>query len=536
MRLRDYQAAIMADISAASSHDIVQLDTGAGKTPIIAALAQQAQHCIVVAHRNVLLEQASEKLAAFGVDHDVAASNHTRRRCAAAHRRQHGRIHVRRGERRCIVASIDTLASRMRRNAMGLDASTPWLIVIDEAHHVVAENKWGALREAFPAARFVGFTGTPARLDGKSLHADHGGLFTRLVQAPELRQDSILTLVRMGHLCPTRVCSPPGALRRLGSCELEIVGDPVECYMRLAAGRQAVAMCPSIRNAQELAEQMRAAGVPAACISSEMSASSVAHVLDLYSARRVMVLCNVDMVGEGFDLPSVEVLIMLRRTASFVAYRQWVGRTRRPAEGKDAALIIDHVGNVIQHELPDEHVTWDLLEPPRGMGLLKQAPCSACGMWYPVDERRCPECGEPNALLERGAIGGHYVNLRERIDMALVHQAQQQIDRETLEEAMRTRIIWPASLSSVRPGLIGAAVCKLRHWFVARVESAGVSPSDINAFLRSDAAAGDAFFIRQFTIADLSDTTTAKALKAFRKWQKSGLSAATPRSTRAQRT
>ncbi len=531
MILRDYQADIRAQVESATSDDLVQLDTGAGKTPIMAALAMQAERCIVVAHRNVLIEQASEKLAAFGLEHDVIASEHTRRRCAAAHLRHHGRSLVRRGVRHRIVASIDTIASRMRREAVGIDTSLPWLIQIDEAHHVVAENKWGALRDLFPAARIVGYTGTPARLDGKSLHADRGGLFTRLVQAEALRQSSTVELIRRRHLCPMRVITPPEELARLGRGELTIVGDPVESYRRLAPGRRAVVMCASIRNAQEHAEAFRAAGIPAACISSEMSAATVAHVLDAFGSGRVLVLCNVDMVGEGFDLPAVEVLIMLRRTASFVAYRQWVGRALRPAEGKREALIIDHVGNVIEHGMPDDPVAWDLLAPPRGLDKIRSAPCEACGRWYPVDERCCPDCGETNGLLTRGSVGGNYVYLRERLDLALVERERRAIAIESEAEAMRQRVIWPASMQHPGHGLIEMARSRIRRWFVAGLEAEAVPPEQINAFLRSPEAAGMTFWSSQFTASDTSSEDTKKRMRAFKKWQKSKSSKVTRRST-----
>lgn len=536
MILRDYQADILAQIQHADGNDLVQLDTGAGKTPIIAALARQTEHCIVVAHRNILIEQASEKLAAFRLEHDVIASEHTRRRCAASHIRHHGRSFVRRGVRHRIVASIDTIASRMRRAAVGIDTALPWLIQIDEAHHVVAENKWGVLRDVFPAARIIGFTGTPARLDGKSLHSNNGGLFMRLVQADALRQNSTVELIRRRHLCPMRVISPPAALARLARGELAVVGEPIEWYQRLAPGRRAVAMCASIRNAEELAEQFRAAGIPAACISSEMSAATVAYVLDAFGAGRVLVLCNVDMVGEGFDLPSVEVLIMLRRTASFVAYRQWIGRVLRPADGKREAIIIDHVGNVIEHGMPDEPVAWDLLAPPRGLDKIRSAPCVACGRWYPVDERRCPDCGETNALLNRGSVGGHYVYLRERIDTALVERERRAIAIESEAESLRTRVIWPASMQHPGHGLIERTRSDIRRWFVAGLESAAVQPGLINEFLRCPEAETLNFWCRQFSSADVSGGRTDKIMKVFKKWQKSRSLKATRHTTAARQT
>ena len=80
VKLRDYQANILSQVATATTNDMVQLDTGAGKTPVEAALAKGAERCIVLAHRNLLISQISEKLAAAGVFHGVIGTEHTRSR------------------------------------------------------------------------------------------------------------------------------------------------------------------------------------------------------------------------------------------------------------------------------------------------------------------------------------------------------------------------------------------------------------------------------------------------------------------------
>lgn len=207
MKLRDYQQEIFNVVLADTTDDLVQLDTGAGKTPIEAALCEAAEFSLLVAHRNILIQQASEKLAAFGLEHDTISSEHTRRQCMAAHR-QHGRNFIRRGHTTRLVASIGSLVSHYRHGRLQLYRFHPWLIVIDEAHHVVPDNQWGQLRNIFPNARIVGFTATPARMDGESLSVRNGGLFNRLIQAEALRESSVKTLIDAGSLCGFVVYSP----------------------------------------------------------------------------------------------------------------------------------------------------------------------------------------------------------------------------------------------------------------------------------------------------------------------------------------
>ena len=56
------------------------------------------------------------------------------------------------------------------------------------------------------------------------------------------------------------------------------------------------------------------------------------------------ILVNCDLFGEGFDVPAVECVIMLRKTESLPS--QQFGRALRVIDGKLFGILIDHVGNV----------------------------------------------------------------------------------------------------------------------------------------------------------------------------------------------
>ncbi|WP_394542901.1 DEAD/DEAH box helicase [Azorhizophilus paspali] len=556
MKLRDYQTDILQQLQASTSADLVQLDTGGGKTPIEAALAAWAPRILLVAHRNILIQQISEKLAAFGLDHDTISTEHTRRRCMLAHR-PHGRNYIRRGHATRRVASIASLVSARRHGRLEIDTAAPWLIVIDEAHHVVPDNQWGQLREIFKNARIVGFTATPARMDGESLHVSKGGLFERLVQAEALGNDSVRVLIERGYLSDF-VCyaarmtynlddslSPdelyaqlehdltleamgeatvyrgprmiaPSATRGLdySTGELAIFGDPIREYRRLADGSRAILMAPAITNAEEFAEQFRAAGIPSACISSKQTPAEIARLIENFRAGHIRVLTNVDMVGEGFDLPACETLIIATRTASFPRYRQLCGRVLRPAPGKRRAIIIDHTGMVAQHGQPDEPVKWDLINPPKGLERVPTAPCAECGAIYKVRLTHCPECGAANALHERDQIGGYYFDIK-RIDAELIAQARCERRKQQQLERLRSEIVWP----DYRDGsdLVGRTIADLRRWFVARLQAGGVPIIDINAWLTSPAAADRQLWMTHFTAADLKSRSSSKPMLIYKK-------------------
>lgn len=518
MILRSFQKEILDKLLASSSNDLVQLDTGAGKTPIEAAFSEQADYSLLVAHRNILIIQMSEKLAAFGLEHDTISTEYTRRRCMESHRR-HGRNYIKRGHNHRLVASIDSLISHHRRGGLTIDATLPWEIIIDEAHHVIPDNKWGQLSEIFPNARITGYTATPARTDGGSLHVDNGGLFHRLVQSEDLRDESVRKLISRGYLSDFTVFAPPADdAWRVGwqGDQLAIARDPVESYQQFADGLRTVLMCPSIKNAEEMAGLFRDAGYAAACISSEMPATAVSRVLDAFVAGQIQLLCNVDMVGEGFDVPGIEALMMLRKTASFIAYRQWIGRALRPAENK-RAVIIDLVGNVAEHDLPDVHVSWDIKQPPAGITKIKNAPCRECHAYYPVYARECPFCGKKNPLLKGSSIGSHHVTL-QNIDFTLVEQVRREIKKEKEENRLSREIIWPKESGT---DTISRAVYRLKRKFVDCLQGADMPVREINRFLHDSNTRSTQWWIKRFALADLKAESSAKFLKVYEKWLKS---------------
>lgn len=523
MILRDYQREILNKVIGADSNDLVQLDTGAGKTPVEAALCEKSKFSLFIAHRNILIAQASEKLAAFGLEHDTISSEFTRRQCMLKHRSL-GRNYIKRGHKSCIVASVCSIVSHYKRGKLAIDRNLPWVIVIDEAHHVLPDNQWGKLKEIFPNCRFVGFTATPARMDGESLSVSNGGIFDRLVQAEKFKEDSIVKLIENGSLCGFSVYSPEKTLnKRCRKKVLETSDDPVSVYKRLLKDKRAIVMCPAIVNAEEIALAYKDAEVPAACIHSGMSSSEVARIIALFVSSQIKVLCNVDMVGEGFDVPGVEGLIMIRRTRSFIAYKQWIGRALRPIQGKESAVIVDLVGNVAEHGLPDESVIWDLDEPPKVPKTQKKAPCKSCGFWYKVKLSNCPECNEPNALLERESIGDYYTNIK-RLDVAMIREARREIDEQAREEIRRTQIRIPTG-SFLSKGSLGKVAEKLRCQFVDGLKIASVTIPEINQFLEKSNNID--FWISNFKAADALNLNQSKIEKVYKKWLKSNSSAAT---------
>ena len=118
---------------------MVQMPTGTGKTHLLAAIVREflrgsGSRVWIVAHRRELVDQIEETVSRHGMS------------------KEDGRVRV---------MSIQWL-SRNRKEMY----EEPDLIVIDEAHHALAET-YRILWEKYPEARKLGMTATPCRLNGK---------------------------------------------------------------------------------------------------------------------------------------------------------------------------------------------------------------------------------------------------------------------------------------------------------------------------------------------------------------------------------
>lgn len=426
MQLRGYQDraidALRSAFQSGAMAPLLCLPTGGGKTVILATIAAQAaargRHVLILVHRRELIHQTASKLAWAGLEHGVIAAGHPVT------------------DARVQVASVQTLMRRLSRITW-----TPSLVIIDEAHHAAA-GSWRQIIEHWPDAYRIGVTATPCRLDGRGLSE----AFDQLVTGP-----SVADLVFWGFLSPARIYAPPvvadlsGVRRRAGDYANDqaaaamdrptVTGDAIAHYQRLAEGQQAIAFCCNVAHAVSVCDAFKTADIGAALLLGNTSDRD--QVVAQYAAGAVSVLVTVDVVSEGFDVPAASCAILLRPTQSLGLYLQQVGRVLRPAPGKDAALILDHVGNVTRHGFPDDPREWSLAEGIVRGGRGTVAPsvrtCPECfAAFKPAPQ--CPVCGAQCAPIKSRKIQQLAGELRELRRDDTRHQRHQQGKARTLPE------------------------------------------------------------------------------------------------------
>ncbi|WNY74882.1 DEAD/DEAH box helicase [Pasteurella multocida] len=435
MKLRGYQQSIFKQLISSCTNDLVQLDTGAGKTPIIAKLAKHYKQVVIVCHRNVLVKQASEKLAAFGLTHRIMAANATKRICATNNVNKHG-SHFLSPRSHLVLISIDTWNSHFKREKLHFDFSKEYIILIDEAHHFAEDNKWEIMLNTV-GGRCIGFTATPIRNDGLPLIKKFNGFFDRIVQAEGYQQYGTERLIAEGYLAEYKAyIAMAGAnydipldelvqkqlkLNHKESInallekkldfmsfamkldktfddykekekELYVAMSPLGAYLNYGKGKQAIVIVPRIMNANEEVSIMQKHGVSAEVIHSELPQYEIQRILDFFENKKIKVLVAVDMINEGFDVPDADILILKRKIRSFGLYRQVCGRVLRPRAGK-MAKIIDLTGyNIAKHGLPSDPIDWENVKE-KAKARKELVFCECCGRIYSIKLKECPDCG-----------------------------------------------------------------------------------------------------------------------------------------------
>ncbi|MBQ1617710.1 MAG: helicase, partial [Ruminococcus sp.] len=179
-------------------------------------------------------------------------------------------------------------------------------------------------------------------------------------------------------------------------------------------GKQAICYCTSVKHSQEMAKQFNDAGIDAAHLDGETPKPERERIVEAFLEGRIDILCNVDLISEGFDVPDCECAILLRPTQSLTLYIQQSMRCMRYKPGK-RAIIIDHVGNYARFGLPDQDREWTL-EGKKRRGRqdneeslnVRQCPKCFCTFASLDDSgkpvRICPQCGFEFPKKERKEI------------------------------------------------------------------------------------------------------------------------------------
>ena len=395
------------------------MPTGGGKSYTVGEIVREHQGTVaVIAHRQELVGQLSMAIAGQGVAHRIIAPHKVQKFIMSEQYRDLGTSLVTPNANVAVIG-VDTLVRREKEHKDWLQQVGLW--VTDECHHILRSNKWGKACSMMPNAIGLGVTATPCRADGHGLGRHAAGVMDYMVEGPTMRE-----LIGTDFLTDYRVFAPPSDVdydhvnigqsgdyvqKQLKTAvrESHLIGDVVQHYMRIAPGKRGITFATDVETAADIARQFRAAGVPAEMVSAKTPDKLRTQIIRQFRAGELLQLVNVDLFGEGFDLPAVEVVSMARRTMSYGLYCQQFGRALRVLDTNPnkTAIIIDHAGNVQLHGLPDKDRIWTLdnaERTPRCKNTDDEVPlryCPECIQPYERTHKCCPHCGHYAAPADR---------------------------------------------------------------------------------------------------------------------------------------
>lgn len=369
--LRDYQLDLLKKLFEAYKSGFkapcVVLPCGGGKSVITAEIARRVtakgKTVLFLVHRKELCEQIEDTFTRWGVDMSL-----------------------------CRIMMVQTMTRRLGKY------SAPDFIITDENHHSRTRT-YRRIYDYFPDVPRVGVTATPKRTDGKGLK-DVNDILIEGVTAKWLIENQ--------YLSPYRYFAPgiimPKFHVRHGDFDAKevnrffednittIYGDAVKHYRRLVDGKQAICYLPGVEVSRSIAEKFTADGIVAAHIDGKTPKAERSAIIEKFRRGEIKILCNVDIISEGFDVPDCECAILLRPTKSLILYIQQSMRCMRYKEGK-TAIIIDHVNNVRLHGFPDAEREWSLEDEEKPKGEVPVKTCPECFACVPIQVEKCPHCG-----------------------------------------------------------------------------------------------------------------------------------------------
>jgi superfamily II DNA or RNA helicase len=265
-----------------------------------------------------------------------------------------------------IFASKDTMA-----NAASNDVTLPVfdLVIVDECHHLGADTYERTLDSlgvgTIDGPFLIGLTATPWRPDGEGLDHRFGPPVVSVDMVQGLRKEFLANVDyriftdnvdwdSLRQLQGDRF-SPKAINRTLFIDEWDdaVVDRVQEAWSELDGNGRGIIFCGTVDHAERFAARINALGFANASPIYSRSSAGVTmgpiernRLLWDFSAGRVSILCAVDVLNEGVDVPDVNLVVFQRVTHSRRIFVQQLGRGLRLSPGKTRVIVLDFVSDI----------------------------------------------------------------------------------------------------------------------------------------------------------------------------------------------
>ncbi|KAL8722896.1 MAG: hypothetical protein Q9181_007399 [Wetmoreana brouardii] len=360
IHLRDYQEeciqSVLSYLEKGQKRLGVSLATGSGKTPAKVIFTQLidrikpsrdgATQTLILVHRRELVEQAA-------------------RHCTNAYPTKSieiemGSLHAT-GFADITVASVQSITSGDRISKF--DPERFKLVLVDEAHHIVASSYMNTLRHfalAEPSGTvhtpaLVGVSATFSRFDGIRLseaidHVVYHKDYVDMIKENWL-SDMVFTTVQ-SNADISRVKKGLSGDFQAGDLSKAVNNAEtneitVRAWLSKAADRRStLVFCVDLAHVKSLTAAFRAHNVDAHFITGHTPKQVRGEKLDAFKNQEYPVLLNCGVFTEGTDIPNIDCVLLARPTKSRELLVQMIGRGMRLHPGKANCHVIDMVASL----------------------------------------------------------------------------------------------------------------------------------------------------------------------------------------------
>jgi ATP-dependent helicase IRC3 len=380
MNLRDYQNSaintVLTSFESGEQRQLLELATGTGKTVIFSELIKQlttrtGKKALVVAHRDLLLTQARDKLSAIAPMLRIGIEQDT----------HHAPFNS-----DVIIASVDTIKNSNRIGKFSPEDFC--IVVVDEAHRSSASTyktifrhfgvlksyrcardylnpkELGIATKFFPEDRFIlrcdnknnwndktlllGVTATPERSDDLDIEDIFGKSVFKF---------GIIDAIKGGWLVPIHGYTIWTSTdlrkikRREGDFDLDelsvSVNNPlrnktiVDTYEKFCKGESTLVFGANVIHSMALLNEFRLRGIHAEIVLGTTPQNERERILADFHQRKFPVMINNMVLTEGWDEPVIKNILLARPTQSNILYNQMIGRGTRPMLTDNGSFLLE---------------------------------------------------------------------------------------------------------------------------------------------------------------------------------------------------
>ena len=251
----------------------------------------------------------------------------------------------------CLFAMVIQLSSN-------LEMFTPDsfdYIVIDEAHRTGA-NSYQKILNYFRPKFVLGMTATPTRTDGYDVYALFNHVIAYRITLQDALANDMLAPFHYFGIADLAIDDEDvddfTLFRHLTSrARVDHVIQKIEEYSVRKHDRRGLVFCSRNEEASELSRLFNERGYKTLAISGETATERRDKAIERLENGDIQYIFSVDILNEGVDIPSLNEIIMLRKTESAIVFVQQLGRGLRKDPSKDYTLVLDFIGNYQQNYL-----------------------------------------------------------------------------------------------------------------------------------------------------------------------------------------